>query len=498
MKKNALTTALVAGLVGVAGIASVSNAVNLNPDGLGQALIYPYYTINNGNFTTLSIVNTTGDGKALKVAFKDGLDSSDIFDFNLYMSPYDVWTASVAAPPGDTGTGIPLIATADTSCTVPNLINPRPEVAPVTIAPGVFGVPLRNGPAAAADRREGYFTIVEMGELVGDSLFVATHFGAATPVFCQQLVDAWAPGGTRNYWTVNPTTDIDVPTGGLFGNAAIVNTGEGRMNSYAADALGDWSNVRQHTPPERDDPQLVAARSAGVAAPGADSFVFDSANNRLVQSRWATGTQAVGATLMANKVVNEYATTIGTAAGDAFDSEWVLTFPTKRASIAQGAGTPCGTPGGTTIAPFTSCSPTYFINLYNREEEVFNPQLGSPGAPTTLRREVQVLSFNDEGGAPTDILGAPAAFAINFAAVGFTEGWAEVGFGNRPVGGVPNSTTSMTSVAVVTPAIPASTYFGLPVVGFWAFSANNTQGLPGVRAFYGDFFKHRTEKRITQ
>lgn len=492
MKKNALTSALVAGLVGVAGIASVSNAVNLNPDGLGQALIYPYYTINNGNFTTLSIVNTTGDGKALKVAFKEGLDSLDIFDFNLYMSPYDVWTASVAAPPGDTGTGIPLIATADTSCTVPNLINPRPELAPVTIAPGVFGVPLRNGTAAAADRREGYVTIVEMGELVGDSLIAATHFGGAAPVSCATLVDAWAPGGTRNYWTVSPIIDIDVPTGGLFGNAAIVNTGEGRMNSYAAEALGDWSNVRQHTPPERDDPQLAAARSAGVAAPGADSFVFDSANNRLVQSRWAAGALAVTATLMANKVVNEYATTIGTPAGDAFDSEWVLTFPTKRFHTI-GA---CDRPGLAFIPPFTACAQPYFINLYNREEEVFNPQVGSPGAPTTLRREVQVLTFNDEGGPPADILGSPSF--VNFAAVGFTEGWAEIGFGFRPPGGQPNSSTSVTSTAVVTPAIPASTYFGLPVVGFWAFSANNTQGLPGVRAFYGDFFKHRTEKRITQ
>jgi hypothetical protein len=493
MKKNALTTALVAGLVGVAGIASVSNAVNLNPDGLGQALIYPYYTVNNGNVTLLSVVNTTGDGKALKVAFKDGLDSLDIFDFNLYMSPYDVWTASVAlAPTGQGADGLPVIATADTSCTVPNLINPRPELAAVTLSPGVFGVPLRNGAAAVADRREGYFTIVEMGELVGDSLVAATHFGGATPVSCQQLVDAWAPGGTRNYWTVSPIVDIDVPTGGLFGNGSVINVGEGRMNSYAAEALADWSNVRQHTNPDRDDPQLAAARSAGVAAPGADSFVFDAVNNRLIQSRWGAGAQAVSAVLTANKIVNEYATTIGTPAGDAFDSEWVLTFPTKRFHATAA----CGGSNTAFIPPFQACAQPFFINLYNREEEVFNPQLGSPGLAPAMRREVQVLSFNDEGGAPSDILGAPSF--LNAAAPGFTEGWAEIGFGLRPTGGVFGSSTSFTSTAVVTPAIPASTYFGLPVVGFWAFSANNTQGLPGVRAFYGDFFKHRSEKRITQ
>jgi hypothetical protein len=488
MKKNALTSALVAGLVGVAGIASVSNAVNLNPDGLGQALIYPFYTVNGGNFTTLSIVNTTADGKALKVAFFEGLDSSDIFDFNLYMSPYDVWTASVAlAPTGQGADGLPVIATSDTSCTVPNLITPRPELGAVTLAPGVFGVPFRNGAAAAADRRDGYFTVVEMARLTGDSLVAATHFGGATPVSCAQLVDAWAPGGSRNYWTRDPLVDVANPTGGLFGNGAIVNTGEGRMNSYGAEALNDWSNVVQHTDPTLTSPLITSARSAGVAAPGADSFVFDSANNRLVQSRWPAGAQAVSAVLMANKVINEYATTIGTATVDAFDSEWVLTFPTKRAHSAP----PCGL-NAAFIAPFTSCTPSYFITMYNREEEVFNPALVSPPIPTILRREVSIIAFNDEGGAPSDILGSPAF--INIPSIGFTEGWAEIGFGVRTSSN--NSSTLMTSTAVVTPAIPERSYFGLPVVGFWAFSANNTQGLPGVRAFYGDFFKHRYEKRI--
>ena len=46
MKRNSLTTAVVAGIAGVAGFAGLANAVDLNPDGLGQVLIYPYYTIN--------------------------------------------------------------------------------------------------------------------------------------------------------------------------------------------------------------------------------------------------------------------------------------------------------------------------------------------------------------------------------------------------------------------------------------------------------------------
>jgi len=73
MKKNTMATAIVAGLAGVAGIANISTAVNLNPDGVGQVLLYPYYTVNDGNTTALSVVNTTDSGKAVKVRFLDAV-----------------------------------------------------------------------------------------------------------------------------------------------------------------------------------------------------------------------------------------------------------------------------------------------------------------------------------------------------------------------------------------------------------------------------------------
>ena len=75
MDRKNLTAAVLAGLAGAAGIASTAQAVNMNPDGLGQVLIYPYYTVNGGNVTLLSVVNTTGQGKAVKVRFLEGINS---------------------------------------------------------------------------------------------------------------------------------------------------------------------------------------------------------------------------------------------------------------------------------------------------------------------------------------------------------------------------------------------------------------------------------------
>jgi len=115
MKRNTLTTAVLAGLTGVAGMAGVANAVNVNPDGLGQVLLFPYYTARGGNDTLISITNTTERGKAVKIRFIEALNSREVLDFNIYMSPFDVWTAAVTA----TADGGAKMVTTDNTCTVP-------------------------------------------------------------------------------------------------------------------------------------------------------------------------------------------------------------------------------------------------------------------------------------------------------------------------------------------------------------------------------------------
>jgi hypothetical protein len=90
----------------------------LNPRGTGQVLIYPYYTVNAGYGTLLSVVNTTSHGKALKVRFHEGYNGREVLAFDLYLSPYDVWVAQTFNTSAD-GTGAAGLATNDTSWTVP-------------------------------------------------------------------------------------------------------------------------------------------------------------------------------------------------------------------------------------------------------------------------------------------------------------------------------------------------------------------------------------------
>ena len=83
-------------------------------------LIYPYYTVNAGNDTLLSVVNTSNEGKAMKVRFLEGRNSREVLDFNLYLSPFDVWTAA-ATTAGALATDPAVLTTNDNSCTVPNI-----------------------------------------------------------------------------------------------------------------------------------------------------------------------------------------------------------------------------------------------------------------------------------------------------------------------------------------------------------------------------------------
>ena len=49
-KKKSLHVAVLAGL-GALGAAGTANAVHINPDGEGQVLIYPYYTVRSPKVT---------------------------------------------------------------------------------------------------------------------------------------------------------------------------------------------------------------------------------------------------------------------------------------------------------------------------------------------------------------------------------------------------------------------------------------------------------------
>ncbi len=492
MKLNSLTTAVIAGIAGVAGIANMAGAVNLNPDGLGQVLIYPYYTVRGGNGTLLSVVNTHQEGKAVKVRFLEGYDSREVLDFNLYLSPYDVWVAQVY----DNGSG-GAVATNDNSCTVPAFsltlagnIKAQP-FSNLGYAQGAYGAPqgTDNGPTGLDRTREGYIEMIEMGVVTNatkGSLTSLTHVGKV-PLACGKLIAAWSPGG---YWAgaggldAIAAVDMTTPTGGLFGAGSVINVSEGTIAAYDADAIDGFSTTVLHTNPGSLTPNLASANfvGAGQAAGGVTSYVFN--NGVLVTSNFTFAIDAVSSVFTADHVYNEYVTDQLVGAS----SEWVVTFPTKRFYVD-----PAINKTDTAYAPFenlfdeTSCF-AIGLSYYDREETAPVGSIGFSPPPLTgatqLCYEAQAITFNQDGvepGVGSSILGSVLASNVDV----YTSGWLDLSF--------PNATGTNTLPA----SIEGNVFMGLPVTGFLVTNYVNAHAAPGVLGNYSGLYRHRISRDVT-
>jgi hypothetical protein len=334
MNRKNLTAAVLAGLAGAAGIAGTAQAVNLNPDGLGQVLIYPYYTSDAGNATLLSVVNTTDQAKAVKVRFKEGYNSREVLDFNMYMSAWDVWVAAIA---DDEGT--PTLFIPDSTCTVPYIygdsIDAGEEVGIQPFLPYAYtGANADGGPTDIGRAAEGHFEMIEMGTLTNETATVkrlgsaqaATQVinddGEQGPEDCYQLVDNWTenPDGM---WIDDPDLDMSRNSGGLFGGGAIINVGKGTMYGYDAKAVQgyDKSANGNHFRPGNIRPNL---NDGGQN----DATIFFGVpqDKAVTLYGYPRSVDAVSAVFMHEYTMNEY--NIQTSLNAA--SEWVITFPTKN------------------------------------------------------------------------------------------------------------------------------------------------------------------------
>lgn len=241
MKKTLIATAVAASLV-----APISAyAVNSAADDAGEALIYPYYNVNEGNQSFIGVVNTTNQVKVLKVRFREGVESEDIFDFQLYLSPFDHWTAVIA----QTADGKVRVSTADLSCTVPQVLN-NPNATFITNRiPAVYT-------GNVLDRiSEGHMEVIEMAVIdrhlqvgIGELATAVTHV-SGVPLDCN------APAVFNNQGYVIRTEGIFVnnalaptwgglfrqPQGGVYGIAAVFNPNDGTYFTYTAEALEQFA-----------------------------------------------------------------------------------------------------------------------------------------------------------------------------------------------------------------------------------------------------------------
>jgi hypothetical protein len=458
MKKRVIALSVAAALGGVAGTAGAqtSNFLSFNNDGVGHILIVPYFSTQGGNATLLNIVNTdTVNGKAVKIRFRGASNSDDIFDFQLFMSPGDVWTANISQG----ASGLSRMSTSDKSCTLPANINQD------FITSRLNTVDL-SGDALANETREGYVEILNMADITSASgtttVWFATKHNAAGVAPCTaSILESLTQGDTR----------LALPTTGLMANWTIINVPQ--TTTWAGEAAtlqaqvttgvaGTGRNVfwpqtaTALTPTQiadnTADPLFIAGlvEAASYDLPDLSTPYTAAPGNPIDQANDLSNAMAV------RSVANEYLSspTIGAT------TDWVVSKPTRRYYVAVDyeAVTPAArlvtnfddnsepgavyyrsklTDGNTTTGntvmgnaanggkTYQACTQVTSVKFFNREEG--SPAAGSsivisPGQPApapSLCGEVSVLGINS----PVSPLQASVSrFNLTLPA-GFVDGW---------------------------------------------------------------------------
>jgi hypothetical protein len=494
-KRKALTCAVLAGL----GVASTAEAgVFLNQSGTGQVLIFPYYTVQaaNGNAynTYISVTNTTAVAKVLKVRFREGKTSAEVLDFNLYLSPNDMWVGVVTPDGQTTDSPARLSGAGDLSCTDPAI---PPAGEPFKNFQYVAGADAL--PGTTLDRtREGYVEMFEMGTLAGTAAANVTHPLTlnTAPTGCTAMR---SPDGVSVPAPLAITGNLLTPTGGLYGAGTLINVVNGGDFGYKADALDGFATdfgpyyhgVGSNNPTiggsggetiEAIPTSLRIAREVVTTENGIGVATVSGFADATVAS---AGAQAVASVFMHTNVLNDYILDTATLS----NTDWVLTFPTKREFVNA---TSAGAPFTAIMTSNGACEPALF-NIFNRDEQSiipsptgFSPQApGSTPGTGNLCWESTIVAFGNglphtpaSGATSSNVLGSKNRLVVTVPN-NFQNGWANLHFTGAksnelaatPVGLVATGSITLDQNGGSPGA--TTTYFGLPVTGFMVRNLNN-------------------------
>jgi hypothetical protein len=323
MNLKKLSFALACGLV--AGQAGA--AVSLDAHGLGQGLLYPYFTTNNGQTTLINIQNTASQGKALKVRILESHAGAETLTFNIYLPPFGQWGGALTLLDGGTGsppTPAALVPSAtNAGCTLPAL------AAEGTLT-RTFGFDGDSGPQGTPRTREGSVEIIEMGTL-DEALTALIKSGSDAD--CGTLVSRAQTGGI---WTTNESAGIEAPTGKLRGSAVLVNVAGGTSFEYQAVGFNGLATTQRHNPIDISEqgltyaaltPRLTDIQTVDNAAIEVD--VMTTAGAATLRYPSDRGHDAIGALLATTQAFNVFNTHPGLRSR----TEWIVSLPTRRAHV---------------------------------------------------------------------------------------------------------------------------------------------------------------------
>lgn len=360
----ALPTATVSikGTGGGAGFATAgaATALSLSTNGIGHTLLVPYFSTQNGNVTLLNIVNTDpANGKAVKVRFRGAANSDDLLDFQVFLSPNDMWTASVS----QNSSGVSVLNTSDTSCTQPAIPAAGQPFGVGRLPSTVFTTTaLQN-----AQTLEGYVEILTMANIPAKYADGVKH----------DYADALAAAsGTTTASTTNALYTAVLHTAGVAPCTASVFTAlEGTEIGMSAAA------------------QTVANNA--TAESDAVSRGLDSPTTGLTGS-WSivnvAGAAVAWTGLPTAVIASTGAGTAATTGNIVFSPQSANTSAAQKAGLLAQTNDPLmRIPSGTAIAGSTLATAPKIVAAQNDLPDLSTPYYGAPGA-TSAYTQAMALS----------------------------------------------------------------------------------------------------------
>jgi len=507
MKKSMLAMSVAAAIGGLgfagsalaiqdqSGSAATATEMVVNSGGFGHQLLFPYFSTQGDNATLINVVNTDTVGKVVKFRFRGAGNSDDLLDFQVLMSPGDMWTAAVTQ---DAASGKSKLTTTDSSCTVglslDGAVKGGSAAAPLSF---LFATTRTDPKKDAGETREGYLEVINMADIItGSDLYKTTKHSSATktPECSANVIEASLGTDPLNE-AAAVARGMTNPTIGLVGDWILLNQANTAAWSGSATALAArvspgvagtgrivfWPQKFGAPTPYTTTGNLgqVTADTlflAGKVTPQlydlpdlSTPYVGNGATNSSSAGAQADATTAV---LAVQSVANEYVTADGIAAV----TDWLFSQPTRRYHVAVDYTTTLGdaiyrassayynednievrnrqvclnntqAPGSTVISFTDAGSSTVRSSvgaLFDREEttpgRADNPFVPSPNEPTQAKKtylcgEANVFSIN--AGSVTDASALNASVArgdLTFTDAAYTDGWASWGMGNGSTG----------------------------------------------------------------
>lgn len=436
-----------------AATAGYAQAQTVSSNNFGDLALVPYYTVNDNFVTGVHIINSSDMTQVVKVRLRRGADSMDALDFNLILSPEDMWVGFV----NEEDNGQITFNTQDTSCTAPATTDGR------FVMPEIY----RDG------AEEGYIEVIGMGEIdVNSPIGYASKHVGGVPRDCAAVRSNFfsigsaypgTAGGTaakgvidfqNTHQSVADITETPFDTFtcvGTSGDAGLcVNEYEDSSNALKVsyfirdnDSGVEFGGEAFHIADFLGEPAM-SNQQAGLSSGDRSGFDYPDLNGGSID-----GTRGAFETLRSASVLGVFGVANDWSANSAngVSTDWVLTMPGQYtmldlATYTDGFDT-TGVTGADdcldqTSTRFPACDnrdiPVNIgLRILDREEGSFTPDPGdlvvSPQPPVenptfSLPREVNVIQWNGATGVlassdPTEVDSSLNPLDANF-------GWANV------------------------------------------------------------------------